>query len=126
MCIRDRYCTVSDIRKVDVMMPGMNPQKDRWIEISPLRQNVTPPDWDIRNNRFDDVLVVNNPAEGLWRFRTYYYPNNCIGLAAETGAEDGAEAGAVIAGADQAVTADQVQEGEAVNNGCLLYTSRCV
>jgi len=76
----DEGCTVSDVRKVDVLMPGMDPQKDRWIPISPLLIGVTPTDWDIRNNRFDDVLVVNNPAEGLWRFRTYYYPVNCIPL----------------------------------------------
>ena len=78
----DEYCTVSDIRKVDVLMPGMDPQKDRWIPISPPQKGVTPADWDIRNNRFDDVLVVNNPAEGVWRFRTYYYPVNCTSLAA--------------------------------------------
>lgn len=77
----DEYCTVSDIRKVDVMTPGMDPQKDRWVPISP-RTSYTPADWDIRNNRFDDVLVVNNPAEGVWRFRTYYYPVACIPLAA--------------------------------------------
>ncbi|MCB0039537.1 MAG: hypothetical protein KDE23_07645 [Caldilinea sp.] len=83
----DEGCTVSDIRKVDVLMPGMDPQKDRWIPISPPLKGVTPADWDIRNNRFDDVLVVNNPAEGLWRFRTYYYPNNCITAAAATEGE---------------------------------------
>ncbi|HRW49911.1 MAG TPA: hypothetical protein P5333_20485, partial [Caldilinea sp.] len=83
----DEGCTVSDIRKVDVLMPGMDPQKDRWIPISPPLKGVTPTDWDIRNNRFDDVLVVNNPAEGLWRFRTYYYPNNCITAAAATEGE---------------------------------------
>lgn len=78
----DEGCTVSDIRKVDVLMPGMDPQKERWIPISPPLKGVTPADWGIRNNRFDDVLVVNNPAEGVWRFRTYYYPVNCIPLAA--------------------------------------------
>jgi len=80
----DEGCTVSDIRKVDVLQPGMDPQKDRWMPISP-RTSYTPADWDIRNNRFDDVLVVNNPAEGVWRFRTYYYPNFCIGAATAEG-----------------------------------------
>lgn len=99
-------CKVSDIRKVDVLMPGMDPNQDRWIEISPLRTGVTPAVWDIRNNIFDDVLVVNNPAEGLWRFRTYYYPNNgCITAAAEGAATEQAAAPADTLGA------------EAVNNG---------
>ncbi|MCX6044517.1 MAG: hypothetical protein NT075_05340 [Chloroflexi bacterium] len=70
-------CTNSDARKVEVLLPGMDPQKDRWIPISP-RTGATPPEWDIRNNRFDDVLVVTNPAEGAWRFRTYYFALNCI------------------------------------------------
>ena len=77
----DEGCTTSDIRKVDVLLPGMDPQKDRWMPISP-RTSYTPADWDIRNNRFDDVLVVTDPAPGIWRFRTYYYPNFCIGAAA--------------------------------------------
>ncbi len=74
-------CGADDSRKVEVFMPGMNPQQ-RWFPISPRLQGYTPADWDIRNNDFDDVLVVNNPAEGEWRFRTYYV---CpiIGLAAE-------------------------------------------
>lgn len=100
----DEYCTVSDIRKVDVLMPGMDPNKDRWLEISPPRKNVTPADWDIRNNRYDDVLVVNNPAEGLWRFRTYYYPVNCIPKQGEATAEELAAAA-------------QPQGAEAIANG---------
>jgi hypothetical protein len=105
----DEGCTSpSDIRKVDVLMPGMDPQKDRWIPISPPLKGITPADWDIRNNRFDDVLVVNNPAEGLWHFRTYYYSCSSSAAAVEasnavTGdmtiaapaATDGAEAVAV-------------------------------
>jgi hypothetical protein len=95
-------CVVSDIRKVDALMPGMDPNKDRWIEISPPRQGVTPADWDIRNNIFDDVLVVNNPAEGLWRFRTYYYANGgCIGMA----------------DANATAASDQTQDIQAVTNG---------
>jgi hypothetical protein len=80
-------CTVSDIRRVDVLMPGMDPQK-RWLPISP-RESFTPADWDIRNNRFDDVLVINNPAEGQWQFRTYYYPVNCIPYPGQ--AQDGSQ-----------------------------------
>jgi hypothetical protein len=101
-------CTVSDVRKVDVLMPGMDPQQDRWIEISPPRQGVTPADWDIRNNRFDDVLVVNDPEPGLWRFRTYYYPVTCIPLASEAGAEQAAP---------EQQTAEQPAGTDAVLNG---------
>jgi len=109
----DEGCTVSDIRKVDVLMPGMDPQKDRWIPISPPLKGVTPTDWDIRNNRFDDVLVVNNPIEGQWRFRTYYYPVNCIPLSA-------AEAAATPEGEVMAATVDATAapaDADAVMNG---------
>ncbi|HHY55102.1 MAG TPA: hypothetical protein GYA08_06665 [Chloroflexi bacterium] len=111
----DEFCTVSDIRKVDVLMPGMDPQKDRWIPISPALKGVTPADWDIRNNRYDDVLVVNNPAEGVWRFRTYYYPVNCIPLAsAESNATPQGDATVDAAGVD-AIAAPA--ESAAVANG---------
>jgi len=80
----DEGCTVSvsDIRKVEVFTPTMDLQKDRWIPISPRQTGQTPLVWDIRNNRFDDVLVVTNPEPGTWQFRTYYYPVNCIGVTA--------------------------------------------
>lgn len=103
----DEFCTVSDIRKVDVLMPGMDPQKDRWIPISPRNTAVTPADWDIRNNRFDDTLIVDNPAEGVWRFRTYYYPNVCIPLTAAeaTDAPDSQVGASAVDGADAATGA---------------------
>jgi hypothetical protein len=66
-------CQNPDLRKVEVLMPGMNPDQDRWFPISPALKGYTPDDWDIRNNDYDDVLVVNNPLEGEWRFRTYYW-----------------------------------------------------
>ncbi len=107
----DENCSVSvsDVRKVEVLMPGMDPQQERWFPISPRLKGYTPADWDIRNNRYDDVLVINNPAEGQWRFRTYYYPVNCITLAAEATQE-----GATQEGATQA---EQTQAPEATNNG---------
>ena len=91
----DEFCTVSDGRRVEVLMPGMDPQK-RWIPISP-RTGVTPADWEIRNNRFDDVLVVTNPMEGQWGFRVQYFPITCIprqgeGEAAQTTVEQTADA----------------------------------
>ena len=71
----------SDVRKVLVWTPGMDVDKDRGIPISP-RSQLTPADWVIVNNRFDDVLIVNNPEKGRWRFQTYYFPIDCtIGLA---------------------------------------------
>lgn len=64
-------------RYVEVLPPGVDP-KQRWFPISP-RNSVTPAVWDIRNERNTDVLIVTNPAEGLWQFRTRY--SYCIGLA---------------------------------------------
>ncbi|MBP8291862.1 MAG: hypothetical protein KAX65_03745, partial [Caldilineaceae bacterium] len=73
----DEVCPGSDTRRVEVLRPGDDPQK-RWIPISP-RNSTTPAEWEIRNNRFDDVLIVTNPAEGQWSFRTQYFPLTCIG-----------------------------------------------
>lgn len=59
-------------RSVQVLMPGANP-RDGWLEISPPQKNPPiPADWDVRNSLFDDVLIVPNPQEGLWQFRTCY------------------------------------------------------
>jgi hypothetical protein len=68
----------SDIRKVFVWTPSMDVDKDRGIPISPRNQQLTPNDWIIINNRFDDVLIVNNPEAGRWRFQVYYYPFICV------------------------------------------------
>lgn len=99
----DEGCTVSDIRKVDVMPPSSDPQK-RWIPISPPLTGVTPSDWIVRNNRFDDVLIVNNPEKGLWRFRTYYYPNVCIPLAAGDATDEAQAASAAAVDGAEAAT----------------------
>jgi hypothetical protein len=93
------------------LIPGMDPQKDRWIPISPPLKGVTPADWDIRNNRFDDVLVVTNPAEGSWQFRTYYYPNICITAAGAAASE---ELGAVTAANPDSASTDGIVEAAAV------------
>jgi len=56
-------------REVEVLPPGADVEKG-WIPIHPISQRNPPPaDWDIRNNVFDDVLIVPNPAEGMWKFR---------------------------------------------------------
>lgn len=59
-------------RSVQVLPPGADIGKG-WFEISPP-QTVPPlpADWDVRNSLYDDVLIVPNPVEGLWRFRTCY------------------------------------------------------
>lgn len=59
------------IRWVELLMPGMDPQQDRWIPISPPNAT-TPADWDIRNDPFQDVVIVKEPEPGLWGFRVRY------------------------------------------------------
>jgi hypothetical protein len=58
------------IRVVEILMPGTDPQ-DRWIPISPANAT-TPTDWDIRNDEFQDVLIVKAPKPGNWGFRVRY------------------------------------------------------
>ena len=60
------------VRWVELLMPGMDPQKDRWIPISPIASGYTPADWDVRNDPFQDVVIVNKPEPGLWGFRVRY------------------------------------------------------
>lgn len=76
-------------RSVQVLPPGADREKG-WIEISPPGQNV-PAGWDIRNSAYDDVLIVPDPAEGAWSFRTCYF---AVITAAEAAPE------AIAAGAD--------------------------
>jgi len=68
-------CNSSE-RRVWVLRPG-GTDKD-WIAISPPDKdgNLPPADWVIRNNRFDDTLIVPNPQPGQWRFRAVY--NFCV------------------------------------------------
>ena len=54
-------------RLVEVQMPG----SERWLPISP-RGSITPADWDIRNDEFQDVLFVKEPISGTWHFRARY------------------------------------------------------
>ena len=58
------------IRWVELLMPGMDPQ-GRWIPVSPPI-GATPADWDIRNDPFQDVVIVDKPEPGLWGFRVRY------------------------------------------------------
>ncbi len=64
-------------REVEVLPPPSPNQRD-WIPISPPTNKIPPPaDWDIRNYTYDDVLIVPNPTEGNWQFRTRYGYNVC-------------------------------------------------
>ncbi|MFN8444975.1 MAG: choice-of-anchor X domain-containing protein [Caldilineaceae bacterium] len=81
-------------RFVEVAPPDAINPKRPWIAISPARP-VTPGDplappatWDIRNDLYDDVLVVPNPAEGTWRIRTTY--DYCLGDVATTAPQNSA------------------------------------
>jgi hypothetical protein len=59
-------------RRVQALPPGADPGKG-WIDISPVGSvNPPPAEWDIRNDLYEDVLMVPKPAAGLWRFRTCY------------------------------------------------------
>jgi hypothetical protein len=57
-------------RKVEVLPPSAGPRE--WIPISPPGQPAPPANWDIRNSKYVDVLIVPNPEEGLWQIRTRY------------------------------------------------------
>ncbi len=56
------------VRFVEVMMPG---DQQRWIPISPAI-GATPTEWDIRNDEYQDVLIVKDPVPGTWGFRARY------------------------------------------------------
>jgi hypothetical protein len=58
------------VRWVELLMPGMDPAA-RWIPISPP-DATTPADWDIRNDPFQDVVIVKDPKPGSWGFRMRY------------------------------------------------------
>ncbi len=64
------FCQGGYSREVEILPPGFDPAK-RWFPISP-RDGSTPVDWDIRNNTYDDTVIIKNPAVGLWRIRTLY------------------------------------------------------
>ena len=60
------------VRLVELLMPGMDPNKDRWIPDQSGRRRHTPADWDIRNDPFEDVVIVKDPQPGTWGFRVRY------------------------------------------------------
>ena len=56
------------VRIVQVFPPGAI----RGFPISPADKS-TPTDWDIRNDEFQDVLIVKDPEPGTWSFRVGYF-----------------------------------------------------
>ena len=60
-------------REVEILPPGGNPRSD-WVPVSPPDPYEFPPaNWDIRNSRYDDVVIITNPAPGMWGIRTRYF-----------------------------------------------------
>jgi len=68
-------------RSVEVLPPFTSQRQ--WIPVSPPVYSTSPPppppppSWDIRNSLFDDVVIIPNPEEGLWRVRAKYYWQIC-------------------------------------------------
>ncbi|MFT5193431.1 MAG: hypothetical protein ACI9EW_000707 [Cellvibrionaceae bacterium] len=58
------------VRRVEILMPGEDPLKG-WVPISPA-DGSTPTEWDIRNDPYEDVLIVKDPKPGVWGFRVRY------------------------------------------------------
>ena len=55
------------VRLVELLPPG----EKRWIPISPPA-GATPADWDIRNDPYQDVVIIKEPMPGVWGFRVRY------------------------------------------------------
>jgi hypothetical protein len=64
----------SSYRSVEILPPGAD-QRDGWIQVSP--PGMLPAGWEVRNSTYDDVIIITNPASGLWRLRTQH--GYCIG-----------------------------------------------
>ena len=63
-------------REVDIQPPSV---ARYWFPISPPDPKLTPPDWDIRNSDFDDVVLIPNPEQGDWKIRSrYYFAGPCV------------------------------------------------
>ena len=57
------------VRDVEVRIPGTGERE--WIPISPPTEKIPiPPNWDVRNGAYHDVLYVSAPEPGTWQIRT--------------------------------------------------------
>lgn len=63
------YGSCGTYRNVEVAPPGGIPGQPMWYPISPAIGGFTPASWDVRNSLYDDVVVIPNPAKGVWGFR---------------------------------------------------------
>lgn len=57
----------SIFRFVEILPPGA----DRPISVSPPGLTL-PPNWDVRNAPYDDTIIITNPENGTWKFRSSY------------------------------------------------------
>jgi hypothetical protein len=63
-------------RRVEILTPDSGPRD--WVPISPINPQDPPPvEWDIRNELYDDVLIVPNPKPGTWQIRVKYFYQIC-------------------------------------------------
>jgi hypothetical protein len=64
-------------RDVEILPPGAGQRE--WVPISPPSSDFPPPaNWDIRNETYNDVLIVKNPEPGEWSIRAKYYYLVCL------------------------------------------------
>jgi len=61
-------------RDVQVLEPG-GTDRD-WVPISP--PGSPPPNWDVRNSPYHDVVYVSDPMTGTWQIRTMEYEIPCL------------------------------------------------
>lgn len=59
-------------RSVEVLPADASDPQRGWIPVSPPDKSL-PADWDVRNSLYDDVVIISNPAQGVWKVRTKYY-----------------------------------------------------
>jgi hypothetical protein len=70
----------SSLRDVQVLPPTTNP-RPIWIPVSPPTQ-ITPANWEIRHSVYDDVVIIPNPAPGIWQVRSMLRYELCEGASA--------------------------------------------
>jgi hypothetical protein len=65
--VAGKQTDLQGVRWVELLPPG----EERWIPVSPAT-SATPADWDIRNDTYQDVVIVKGPEAGEWGFRARY------------------------------------------------------
>ncbi|MCB9157049.1 MAG: VWA domain-containing protein [Caldilineaceae bacterium] len=99
-----RYVEINFAPALDAdgkIVPG---KQGRWIPISPVSNDLPiPSNWEVRNDTFDDVLIVTNPDAGYWYVRVRY---DLIICAAST--NDASDSQNVQAAATQLFETDRI------------------